>query len=214
MHGPLLEPDGNIDVSVVLHGPLLEPDVNIDALSVFQGPLLEPDGNIDVSGVLHGPLLEPDCNACVSGGGGGGMDGEPSTDMHITCLLKNVMSIMTEVREQLLFAELESVHWDIVILNETWRESKSEIWTSSGHLFLGAGGLPGSCGVAVLLHNRLARGFKSFHRISERLCAVDVDVLGESFGSLLFTCLLHGIPKNKSTQYIQNCPGCMSKGVG
>ena len=93
------------------------------------------------------------------------------------CLLKNVMSLMTEDREQQLFFELELVHWDIVLINETWRPLKEEIWTSSGHLFLGAGGTAHSSGVAILLHKRWVRGSKGFKRASERLCALDLNIV-------------------------------------
>ena len=101
--------------------------------------------------------------------------------LHFTALLKNVMSIMTEEREQILFSELEVVDWDIVLLNETWRPSKEEIWTTSRHLFLASGGTRGSNGVAVLLHRRWVKGFRAFHAISERLCALDVDIQKKRF---------------------------------
>ena len=49
------------------------------------------------------------------------------------------MSLMTEECEQLLFEELDRLIWDFVLLNETWRSADEEIWTTSGHLFLGSG---------------------------------------------------------------------------
>jgi hypothetical protein len=94
-------------------------------------------------------------------------------------LLKNVMSILTEEREQILFRELETIQWDVVLVNETWRECKEEIWTISGHLFLGSGGTRGSKGVAILLHRRWVKGFRAFHAISERLCALDLNIRGK-----------------------------------
>jgi hypothetical protein len=88
------------------------------------------------------------------------------------------MSIMTEDREQQLFFELKLVDWDIVLLNETWRPLKEEIWTSSGHLFLGAGGTAHSAGVAIILNKRWVQGFQGFKRTSERLCSLDLKVAG------------------------------------
>jgi exonuclease III len=105
----------------------------------------------------------------------------PDEQDRIKCILKNVMSLQTPAREEELFAELEleNAEWDIVLLNETWRAKKDEVWkTAGGHLFLGAGGTIGQRGVAIILHRRLASRFKAFHAISERLCAVDVDIEG------------------------------------
>ena len=78
-----------------------------------------------------------------------------------------------------LMAELDTTEWNAVLLNETWREKKEELWsTPSGHLFCGAGGTVGERGVGIILHKNIARGFRSFHAVSERLCAVDVDIDG------------------------------------
>ena len=89
------------------------------------------------------------------------------------------MSLQTEAREDELFAELAITDWDIVLLSETWRGAKEEVWkTSEGHLFIGSGGTLGRRGVAVIIHRRLATGFKAFHAVNERLCAVDIDIKG------------------------------------
>ena len=81
------------------------------------------------------------------------------------------MSLQTTAREDELFTELEFDHaeWDIVLPTETWREKKEEVWKNVvGHLFLGAGGMLGQIGVAIILHRRLAARFKAFHAVSER----------------------------------------------
>ena len=57
-----------------------------------------------------------------------------SDSVEFVCLLKNVMSLMTESREQSLSVELDNLCWDVVVLNETWRELESVIWTTSGHV--------------------------------------------------------------------------------
>ena len=97
----------------------------------------------------------------------------------LRCITKNVQSLQTPDRERELFAELRVITWDVLFLNETWRESKEEIWKSEdGHLFMGAGGTIGERGVAIILNHRLTKGFKAFHAVSERVCAVDVSVFG------------------------------------
>jgi exonuclease III len=92
---------------------------------------------------------------------------------------KNVQSLQTELREEEFMAELRTIKWDVVLLNETWREKKQERWrTEDGHIFCGAGGKKGEQGVAILLHHRWANGFHTFHAISERICAIDVNMDG------------------------------------
>ena len=65
-----------------------------------------------------------------------------------------------------------------IVLNETWRDKTEEIWTTSGHLFLGSGGISGSCGVAIILNKRWVSDFRGFAAISERICFLDVDIRG------------------------------------
>ena len=101
---------------------------------------------------------------------------EELQDVKLTLLLKNVTSLLHEDRESQVFAELTTVRWDVVALNETWRETKEETWTIAGHLFLGSGGSKGSNGVAVILHRRWAKGFQSFKAVSDRVCSVDVNI--------------------------------------
>ena len=61
---------------------------------------------------------------------------------------KNVQSLQTELREEELMAELRTIKWDVVLLNETWREKKQERWrTEDGHSFCGAGGKTGEQGL-------------------------------------------------------------------
>ena len=99
--------------------------------------------------------------------------------LKIRCLLKNVMSLLSSERELQLLEELALVEWDVVLLNETWKGSREEIWTTpDGHMFLGSGGSAGSKGVAILLHRRWVKCFESFHPVNERLCALDVIMVG------------------------------------
>ena len=43
-------------------------------------------------------------------------------------------------------------------------------------MFCGAGGKKGEKGIGILLHNKLVKFFKTFHAVSNRLGAVDVDI--------------------------------------
>ena len=97
----------------------------------------------------------------------------------LKCLAKNVQSIKSDLREIELFECLVDLSWDILLLNETWRTEREEIWkTAQGHLFLGSGWKNGQGGVAIMSHSKQTRGFKSFQAVSERVCAADVDIFG------------------------------------
>ena len=84
-------------------------------------------------------------------------------------MAKNVQSIYSDAREAELLETLDDNDWDILLLKETWRTSKEEVWTTArGHLFMGAGWEGGRKGVAILLHKRHAKTFKGFLAMSER----------------------------------------------
>ena len=53
----------------------------------------------------------------------------------MTYIMKNVMSLETEHRENELLAELELHDWDIVFLNETWRADVEEKWETNAVTF-------------------------------------------------------------------------------
>ena len=95
-------------------------------------------------------------------------------------LAKNVHSIQSDIREKEFLEETELSEWDFVVMSETWRETKEEIWRmGKGHLFLGAGGMKGQRGVAIVVNRRHTCGFKAFHAVNERICALDINVRGE-----------------------------------
>ena len=96
---------------------------------------------------------------------------------NLKILSKNLQSIQTDEREEELLAELDTLEWDIVFMNETWRSKTQERWkTKEGHIFCGSGGSHGSKGVAVLLHSKWSRGFKAFQASSDLLCWVDCTI--------------------------------------
>ena len=59
----------------------------------------------------------------------------------LTIITKNVQSVLADDRFGELCVGLESVRWDILLLNETWRADREENFiTAAGHRFIGAGG--------------------------------------------------------------------------
>ena len=91
-----------------------------------------------------------------------------------------MQSIYSDVREIELLETLDDIEWDILLLSETWRKTKQEILkTERGHLFLGSGWDAGHKGIAILIHRRHTKTFEGFMPESERICAVDLDILGE-----------------------------------
>ena len=95
-------------------------------------------------------------------------------------LAKNAQSIYNDIREIELLETLDDIEWDILLMSETWRKTKQEIWkTERGHLFLGSGWDAGHKGVAILIHRRHTKTFKGFMPESERICAVDLDSFGK-----------------------------------
>ena len=74
---------------------------------------------------------------------GGGPDGA------FVVITKNVQSIYSEGCFDELCLELESIHWDILLVTETWREDKEEHCTlRQGHRFIASGGMKGEKRVA------------------------------------------------------------------
>ena len=91
-----------------------------------------------------------------------------------------MQSLFSDIRECELLETLDDNVWDILLLTETWRKSKEEVWkTAKGHLFMGSGWEGERKGVAILLHRRHAKTFKSFMAESERICAADLNLNGE-----------------------------------
>ena len=54
-----------------------------------------------------------------------------------------------------MICELEGYRWDAVLLNETWRLARSEIWeTHHKHEFMGAGKYGNKHGVGIMLNKK------------------------------------------------------------
>ena len=68
----------------------------------------------------------------------------------LKCVAKNVQSLRSDLSEMELLETLTFLSWDILFLNETWRDDREEIWmTDEGHLFLGSVWAGNRTGVAI-----------------------------------------------------------------
>ena len=75
---------------------------------------------------------------------------------------------------EMLLRELDGVVWDVVVIQETWRELRSEVLhLESGHVWYGSGGCRGSCGVGFLVNKRF--GKCKFNPVSSRLATLQMD---------------------------------------
>ena len=83
---------------------------------------------------------------------------------------------MTELRLSMLLSELEDIEWDLIIVTETWRESKKELLRlGGGHLWYRSGG---SNGIGFLVSVTFPK--HTFIAVSERHVLMDADLLGAS----------------------------------
>ena len=78
-----------------------------------------------------------------------------------------------------LLEELHDMHWDIVVLTETWRSDIcEELPLEGGHIFYGSGGVKGRCGVGFLVHDRHKNC--KFKHINERVAFIDFKFKSQS----------------------------------
>ena len=82
-------------------------------------------------------------------------------------------SILSEGRLDAFLQELDGIHWDVIILVETWREeSYEEFKVESEHFWCGSGGTRGSCGVGFLVHKQHRK--HTFTPVSNRFAILEV----------------------------------------
>ena len=88
---------------------------------------------------------------------------------------KNARSLNSSDRTEELIREAEDCKWDALLLCETWRPNKAEIWESrQGHMYMGAGTFDNKNGVAILLNRKLAQKNKSGSK-HQRACLRNID---------------------------------------
>ena len=74
-----------------------------------------------------------------------------------------------------LLCEISKLEWDIITINETWREEACEYFrVSEGHIFAGAGGELKKGGVALLVHRRWSNFCTNFSPVNNRLAFLDI----------------------------------------
>lgn len=103
---------------------------------------------------------------------------EPAfADRQLHIIFKNVRSLKSDDRLAELLYEVSDTHWDILMINETWREEAQEYFkTAGGHIFAGSGGCAGKRGVAIVVHRRHASSITNFRAINERLCFISLRI--------------------------------------
>jgi hypothetical protein len=117
---------------------------------------------------------------CVLQLRGGGDSSEGNVPAEVVVIVKNARSLQTEGRFEELLLECETLRWDAILVNETWRSAAEEIIKlESGHYWFGSGGTEGKHGVGILLR----KGFtlQKFVAISPRLCYLEVDGMRQKF---------------------------------
>ena len=64
-------------------------------------------------------------------------------------------SMHSSERIEEMVCELEGYRWDAILLSETWRQDKSEIWeTHHKHIFMGSGKYDNKHGVGIMLNKK------------------------------------------------------------
>ena len=70
-------------------------------------------------------------------------------------LQKNMRSMHSSERMEEMVCELEGYRCDAMLLSETWRQDKSEIWeTHHKHMFMGVGRYDNKHGVGIMLNKK------------------------------------------------------------
>ena len=82
----------------------------------------------------------------TKGQGGLGKADQKKGTQQIEILFKvvayNIRSFTTDEKLETLMKEFQNQHWDVIVLIETWRETREELWTTRwGHTWCGGGGI-------------------------------------------------------------------------
>ena len=75
----------------------------------------------------------------------------------------------------MMAAELDSIHWDVILFRETRTPSGDYLIDGNHRLILQFDG-DGCSGIAILVHKRHVDNVKIVHRISNRLLAIDLKI--------------------------------------
>eukprot|EP00973_Karenia_brevis_P094564 12423135-Karenia_brevis.AAC.1 len=101
---------------------------------------------------------------------------EQRTLIDFAVILKNARSLTSDERLTEVISELEGEKWDVVLINETWREEKEEFDAlPDGHVWLGSGGTAGRRGVGILVHGTWAGFVHRWSAINERVGVLEIN---------------------------------------
>ena len=101
---------------------------------------------------------------------------KPQKKTTFIVLQKNTRSLGSSERLEEMICELQRVEWDVILISETWRQSK-EIWeTQEGHIMVKSGHFINKHGVAILLNKRWKNQVKWVQCESERVVAMSISV--------------------------------------
>ena len=90
-------------------------------------------------------------------------------------ILKNTRSLTDDARIYELLWEAKTIPWDVILVNETWRDGQEEFdELENGHVWLGSGGTKGKHGVGALVHKRWKEAIR-WRAISPRLGVLRLD---------------------------------------
>ena len=70
-------------------------------------------------------------------------------------LQKSVRLLNSSDRVEELIREVQGCRWDALLICDSWRPEKAEIWeTRQGHMYMGAGKFENKHGVGILLNEK------------------------------------------------------------
>ena len=98
-------------------------------------------------------------------------DTEKATENDVTFIVlqKILRSMHSSERIEEMVCELEGYRWDAVLLCETWRHDKEEIWQKHHkHIFMGAGKYDNKHSVGIMLNKRWRKKVIDTEYINER----------------------------------------------
>ena len=76
-----------------------------------------------------------------------------------------------------MVCELEGYRWNALLLSETWRQDKSEIWeTHHKHIFMGAGRHDNKHGIGIMLNKKWRQRIIDTKYINERAITTTIVV--------------------------------------
>ena len=98
-------------------------------------------------------------------------------DITFIVLQKNMRSRHSSERIEEMVCEFEGYRWDAILLSETWRQGKSEVWeTHHKHMFMGAGKYDNKHGVGIMLNKKWRQRNVDTEYINERAITATIVV--------------------------------------